>query len=184
LLRVDTEDTHELSVNETELFINSIIELLNRQKIDAILFQDYNKGVLTPELINTVIQEANQRNIPTAVDPKKDNFLSYNKTTLFKPNLKEVQEALPFPIDASLDSLQKASDFLRLKLNHQNTMITLSEKGIFTDDKKESMILPTQPRKIKVPHTASCRGVSSHGRSPRISEKRGSRLGIGNGSTH
>ena len=148
LLRVDTEDTHDLSANETDQFLSAIKSFLNRQKIDVILFQDYNKGVLTHELINAIIEEALQRNIPTAVDPKKDNFLSYKNTTLFKPNLKEVREALPFSIDPDLASLQKASDFLRQKLNHENTLITLSEKGIFADDKKQSMILPTHPRNI------------------------------------
>ncbi len=148
LLRVDTEDTHDLSSRESKQFLAAIKSFLDRQKIDVILFQDYNKGVLTHELIKAIIEEANQRNIPTAVDPKKDNFLSYKKTTLFKPNLKEVREALPFSIDPTLASLQIASDFLRQKLNHQNTLITLSEKGIFADDGQQSMILPTQPRNI------------------------------------
>jgi D-glycero-beta-D-manno-heptose-7-phosphate kinase len=148
LLRVDTEDTHELSKNETERFLSTLKSLLNSQKIDVILFQDYNKGVLTDEVINAIIQQAIQRNIPTAVDPKKDNFLSFKKTTLFKPNLKEVREALPFSIDPNLSSLQKASNFLRQKLDHQNTLITLSEKGIFADNGTQSMILPTQPRNI------------------------------------
>ena len=148
LLRVDTEDTHELSTKETKRFLDLIISFLDQQKIDVILFQDYNKGVLTEELIEAICSEAMKRNIPTAVDPKKDNFFAYQKTTLFKPNLKEVREALPFSIDPDLVSLQKASDYLRKKLNHQNTLITLSERGIFADNGKDSHILPTQPRNI------------------------------------
>ena len=148
LLRVDTEDTHELSINETKRFLDTIKSLLDRQKIDVILFQDYNKGVLTEELIHAIIEEAEKRNIPTAVDPKKKNFFAYKNTTLFKPNLKEVREALPFSIEPDLLSLQKTSEYLRKKLDHQNTLITLSEKGIFADDGQNSMILPTQPRNI------------------------------------
>lgn len=148
LLRVDNEDTHDLTANEVERFLASIISLLNRQKIDVILFQDYNKGVLSHQVITAIINEALDRHIPTAVDPKRNNFLSYKKTTLFKPNLKEVREALPFPISPTLASLQKASDYLRQQLNHNNTLITLSEKGIFADDGSQSMILPTQPRNI------------------------------------
>ena len=148
LLRVDTEDTHELSIKETQRFLEHIRSIFDQQKIDVVLFQDYNKGVLTEEIINTVIDEAQKRNIPTAVDPKKTNFFAYKKTTLFKPNLKEVQEALPFPVEPNLSSLQEASQFLRQKLGHKNTMITLSEKGIFADDGKQSHILPTQPRNI------------------------------------
>ena len=148
LLRVDTEDTHELSTVETTRFLQSIVSLLDDHKIDVILFQDYNKGVLTEEVIHSIIEEANRRNIPTAVDPKKDNFFAYQKTSLFKPNLKEVRDALPFDVHPNLDSLQKASNFLRKNLNHKNTLITLSEKGIFADDENESVILPTQPRNI------------------------------------
>lgn len=148
LLRVDNEDTHDLTANEAGRFLSSIKSLLNHQKIDVILFQDYNKGVLSHQVITAIINEALVRHIPTAVDPKRNNFLSYKNTTLFKPNLKEVREALPFQINPTLASLQKASDYLRQQLNHQNTLITLSEKGIFADDEKQSMILPTQPRNI------------------------------------
>ena len=148
LLRVDTEDTHELSTAETAHFLKLLKSLLDELKIDVILFQDYNKGVLTEEIIHSIVEEANQRNIPTAVDPKKENFFAYQNTSLFKPNLKEVRDALPFDIQPDLNSLQKASNFLRINLNHKSTLITLSEKGIFADDQKESVILPTQPRNI------------------------------------
>lgn len=148
LLRVDNEDTHDLSATETERFLEMIRSILEIQKIDVILFQDYNKGVLNITVITAVVEEALKRNIPTVVDPKKNNFLAYKNATLFKPNLKEVREALPFPVHPEIVSLQYASEFIREQLNHQNTLITLSDKGIFADDNTQSMILPTQPRNI------------------------------------
>jgi ADP-heptose synthase, bifunctional sugar kinase/adenylyltransferase len=82
LLRIDEEDTHDLSQNELQLLETKIIAILNSQKIDAIILQDYNKGVLSKELIEKVIALANDKNIPITVDPKKEIFF-LTKTSHF-----------------------------------------------------------------------------------------------------
>ncbi len=148
LLRVDREDTHELSEGEADRFLEQIKQILKDDAIDLILFQDYNKGVLSTRVIKEVIAEALQHNIPTAVDPKFHNFWAYEKVTLFKPNLKEIRSQLPFSITTSLNDLNKAADFIREKLNNQSTVITLSEKGLFVMEGQNSKIFPTQARSI------------------------------------
>ena len=148
LLRIDREETHALSSKEFTNLFSTILETLNTQKIDVILFQDYNKGVLSLELIHKTIAEATRRNIPTVVDPKATNFWEYKQTTLFKPNLKEINQSLSFPVTANLESLQKATDQIQQNLGNQYTMITLSEKGIFSQQEKDGVILPTHPRQI------------------------------------
>ncbi len=148
LLRVDSEDQNDLSNKEEKAVFQKIKTALNAQKVHAILFQDYNKGVLTTSLIEKIVTLANEKGILTTVDPKKKNFFAYKNTTLFKPNLKEIRESLTTSIQPNLKSLKNASEKLSAKLNHQFTMITLSEKGIYSDDKKTAAILPTFPRSI------------------------------------
>ncbi|MEL6141274.1 MAG: PfkB family carbohydrate kinase, partial [Bacteroidota bacterium] len=87
LLRADREDTHYLTKAEADALLLQINALLAEQNIDLILFQDYNKGVLSADFINAVLEVAQQYKILTVVDPKKDNFWAYRGVDLFKPNL-------------------------------------------------------------------------------------------------
>jgi len=148
LLRVDEEDTHDLSEKEAAGLLGNIAALMEAKAIHAILFQDYNKGVLSYQVIREVILEAIKRDIPTAVDPKFHNFWGYKRINLFKPNLKEMQAQLPFPIEPTLASLSKASEHLRSRLDNQFTLITLSEKGVFYDAGQGGRTMPTHPRSI------------------------------------
>ena len=148
MLRLDKEITNDISSNICEDFSSHILQIFNLIKIDVIIFQDYNKGVLTCDLIKIIQNEASRRSIPTAVDPKHHNFLEYKNATLFKPNLKEIREAVSFDIAPTVASLNRAARFLRKKLNNSVTMITLSEKGLYLSDDTEGVIYPTQSRQI------------------------------------
>lgn len=131
MLRIDSEDQHDLSANETSA-LQKHIHLLLEQGIDGILLEDYNKGVLTTELIHWLIAEANTRQIPIVVDPKKKNFLAYNGCTLFKPNLKELKEGLQTEFDYQKDpnALNAAIEKLQHQLESRYTFVTLSEHGV------------------------------------------------------
>lgn len=131
LLRIDTEDQHDLNAQETQDLKTAILQLLENG-VDGIILEDYNKGVLTSEMIHWIIQEANERNIPTAVDPKKKNFLSYQHCTLFKPNLKELKEGLGLSFDytKSPAALDNALVELQKQLHNQFSFVTLSEHGV------------------------------------------------------
>ncbi|MCB0637723.1 MAG: carbohydrate kinase [Lewinella sp.] len=148
LLRVDREDQHDLNETETGQLLTMINELLDNRDIDLILFQDYNKGVLTPQLIREVMLAAIRRDVPTAVDPKYHNFWAYKHVTLFKPNLREIQQQLDFPIRPVLDDLNRAAEEIHRRLGNTYTLITLSEKGVFLHHDGEGRIYPTHPRSI------------------------------------
>ncbi len=148
LLRVDKEQTHDISVKEENELIARCKKMVMTHNINAVILQDYNKGVFTPKVISALLQLFSQERIPCITDPKKKNFLAYKNTSLFKPNLKEVQESLPFSVTPNLESLRKASAWIKQKLNNKHTMITLSEKGIYIDDEKNNYIMPTLPRNI------------------------------------
>ena len=135
VIRVDSEVDTPLSVNENTALLKAIITLINNQKIDIVIFQDYDKGVITKELIEEVITICNDKNIPTTVDPKKKNFANYKNATLFKPNLKELKEGLNIEIDPSnVKEVEAAIDQLNSSQHNKINFITLSEYGVLIKD--------------------------------------------------
>lgn len=147
MLRVDSETDKPISEIHTEALFARIEELL--PEVQVVIFEDYDKGVITPELIKKVVQLAKAKNIPTVVDPKKRNFLAYEGVTLFKPNLKELKEGLKVEFHkADKVALQQASDLLRDKLKVASTLITLSEFGMFASDGNENHFLAAHERTI------------------------------------
>lgn len=153
MLRVDEEIDTDLEENDFTNLINCISQLITEQKPDVIILQDYNKGVLSPDVIEKVIEIASGNGIPVAVDPKKKNFTAYKGITLFKPNLKEIVEGLKIDVDPmSIESLDKAAGTLHECQNIELVMITLSEHGIFISVKDSngisSKIIPAEMRSI------------------------------------
>jgi len=131
-LRIDEEDTYPIKVEKQ--FYNLIEKLTHN--IDAIILQDYNKGVLTESIIEKIITLANQKNIPTIVDPKKQNFLAYKNCTLFKPNLNEIKDGLNTKINTNdIDEISQKTSDLRNLISAKAILLTLSDKGIFLKTK-------------------------------------------------
>jgi len=153
MLRVDEEIDTDLNPEDAKGLITNISNLLASQKPDVIILQDYNKGVLSPFVIEQVAALASKAGIPVAVDPKKKNFTAYKGITLFKPNLKEIIEGLKTEIDPlSIESLRKAAELLHVSQHIQLVMITLSEHGVFISSKNSSgdisIIIPAEVRSI------------------------------------
>ena len=151
MLRVDTEDTFDLTEKEYDLLLIKINEIIDKEEIDGIILQDYNKGVLTEKLIKEVISIANKKDIPIGVDPKKKNFLAYQNATFFKPNLKELKEGIGISTkDNSIEDIINAVDALHSKLNCRYIMTTLSERGVLIKDYVTNTVhhIPAHLRKI------------------------------------
>ena len=149
LLRIDAEDTHPLNEQEEQLFLASVEKAIQTEKIDAIIFEDYNKGLLTSTVIGGIIALAKKHGIPTTVDPKKDNFLAYKGVTLFKPNLKELKEGVG--IDCSFqkrDLFDQAIDLLEKNLGNEITFVTLSEYGVYIKNQDRKFHTPAHVRNI------------------------------------
>lgn len=139
IVRVDEESTHPLSAMEEDLLLDRIVRIVKSMPIDAIIFQDYDKGNITPRIIEEVTALAQRKRILTTVDPKHRNFTSFKNVGLFKPNLKELREGLNIEIDDSDDtklmqSLQEASCKLSVQQNIDIVLITLSSKGMYACD--------------------------------------------------
>ncbi len=127
-LRVDEEDI--FPIQSEQVFIKNTIALM--EGVSVIIFQDYNKGVITPTVIKEIIAAAKSKHIPIAVDPKKDNFWAYQGVDLFKPNLKELNGACGTEIAGdNIIDIEKETKNLQEKLKAKNILLTLSENGIF-----------------------------------------------------
>jgi len=151
MLRVDTEDTFDLSEKEHSALMRAIMEIIENDEIGGIILQDYNKGVLTENLIKEVIEIAKTKGIVVGVDPKKKNFLAYRDVTFFKPNLKELREGIGMNSkEESIDDILRAVDTLHEKLNCRFLMTTLSERGVLIKDYETETYhhLPAHLRKI------------------------------------
>ena len=149
MMRLDSENTHDISEALENSLYKSIQLYFESDKPDVLIFEDYNKGVLTERLITKLIALCKQFAVVTTVDPKRKNFLSFNGVDIFKPNLKEVKEGLNLLIDQiDLNTLDTMHLALQKALNHKISFITLSEKGVFYQMENDARIIPTHVRNI------------------------------------
>ncbi len=149
MLRLDSEITNDISEDDETQLLRNFSSYINTNKPAVVIFEDYNKGVLTPKLIQSIIKICKANDIITAVDPKRKNFFAYKDVDIFKPNLKEVKDGLNMLIDdISPALLDKIHTEIYRHLQHSISLITLSEKGIFIHDENTANIIPAHVRNI------------------------------------
>lgn len=147
VLRIDQESDSAATAAEESELLKRIEKLL--PTCDVVIFEDYDKGVITPSLIEQTVRWAKAKGIPTVVDPKKRNFIHYRGVTLFKPNVKELREGLKIDLDASdLLSVKEAVKQVKEKLEAEGVMLTMSEHGVFIDYQGEQLTIPAHKREI------------------------------------
>lgn len=149
MMRLDAEITKDLSSDDENKLLERVDEYLQNEKPQVIIFEDYNKGVLTERVIKEVIALCKKHDVITSVDPKRKNFFSYKGVDIFKPNLKEVKDGLNvLTDDIGLSALENIHRQLQNKLQHSISFITLSEKGVFYQQNSSSRIIPSHLRNI------------------------------------
>jgi rfaE bifunctional protein kinase chain/domain len=149
ILRLDHEITDDISAEIEEALVENVARFIGQVQPHVLIFEDYNKGVLTENVIKEIIALCKSKGIILAVDPKKKNFFAYQGVDIFKPNLKEVREALLLHSgEVNLSAMETIHAFLKEKLNHDISFITLSEKGVFFQNGNTAALIPTYVRKI------------------------------------
>ncbi|ARS34154.1 bifunctional heptose 7-phosphate kinase/heptose 1-phosphate adenyltransferase [Pontibacter actiniarum] len=147
LLRVDSEIEHNLTDYEERHLEERYLQLL--EQADVVIFEDYDKGVFSKQNIQRFLELANERRVPSVIDPKKKNFLSYVGCTLFKPNLKELKEGLKVDFaDENLPAFEAAVEELQQQLQVKQVLVTLSERGVFIADGDEKTYIGAHRRSI------------------------------------
>jgi D-glycero-beta-D-manno-heptose-7-phosphate kinase len=146
VVRVDSEDKRDISAEIQRKILAVLTEHID--SIDAVIIEDYNKGVVVKELIRGVIDLANAKGKIVTIDPKFNNFFEYQNVTLFKPNKKEAEEAIGNKFRTEADVLE-AGRLLLEKLHAENVLLTRSEKGMSLFERSGDVThIPTVARKI------------------------------------
>ncbi|CAM4228952.1 D-glycero-beta-D-manno-heptose-7-phosphate kinase [Cytophagaceae bacterium 50C-KIRBA] len=147
LLRVDSETDKSVQLVSSQALLEKVKACI--QKVDVIIFEDYDKGVLNEQFIQEVITLARKRGIPTVVDPKKRNFFNYRGATLFKPNLHELRDGLGlFPEDLEGQKLLETVHQFKESQGFDGVFVTLSERGVLMDLGQEQVRIPAHIRQI------------------------------------
>ena len=141
VVRVDEEEDAELPGAEAERVGRAALDAL--EDADALVLEDYNKGVLVPSVIERVIGKARERKVPVVVDPKYRNFFAYRGARVFKPNRRELEAALGATMDLEHPETLPATV---ARLEVENLLLTLGERGM--------MLIPARGEVVRVPTTA------------------------------
>jgi len=146
IIRFDAEVTHAISKRLEKQVMKNIDLAL--ESADALIIEDYNKGLLTPKVITHAIEKAKSKDIIITVDPKHKNFFEYKDVTVFKPNLSELQKILNITITTDED-LQRAANTVFEQINPKYLVVTLGEKGLKIFDKSGLRFdVPTFAREV------------------------------------
>lgn len=150
MMRLDAETTADISSTDEERLLYAFENYIAAESPDVVVLEDYNKGVLTENIITKIIALCRHHQIITTVDPKRKNFFAYKGVDIFKPNLKEVKEGLNVITDGvDISLLTNIHLQLKEKLHHQISFITLSEKGVFyRQDENAAAVIPTHIRSV------------------------------------
>ena len=149
MMRLDAEITKDLGADAENALIEKVRQYITSEQPQVIIFEDYNKGVLTERVIKEITALCKQHGVITTVDPKRKNFFSYEGVDIFKPNLKEVKDGLNLLLeDINLDTLNDIHQQLQNRLKHSISFITLSEKGVFYQENSTAKIIPSHLRNI------------------------------------
>ena len=147
VVRVDSETENSISLSSQQALLAHIKDSMS--DVDVIIFEDYDKGVLSAELIQSVISMAKENNIPTVVDPKRKNFFAYKGATLFKPNLHELRDGLGLmPTDFDADHLAETVRKFKVSQEFSGVFVTLSERGVYIDFENDQHLIPAHIRQI------------------------------------
>jgi rfaE bifunctional protein kinase chain/domain len=136
VVRIDQEEKNDLNGEAQKRILQALEKQID--KLDGIILEDYNKGVLTKELIKSIIRLTKEHKKTITVDPKFMNFFDYKGVSVFKPNRKETEEALGCRLHTIQDA-EKAARELFTRLDAENILLTLGEQGMLLLERNGSL---------------------------------------------
>ena len=145
VLRADEETRDALADSSRARLLERVVAAL--AGADAVILSDYGKGVLSPPLLDALLPELSRRGIPTAVDPKEEQFFRYKGVTIITPNLNEAAQAWGRRIRNETE-LAEAGFGLREKLASRSVLITRGEDGMSLFDEEGHTHIPTKAREV------------------------------------
>ena len=144
VVRFDEEEDSDITGDEVASLVTVALDAI--AQADALVLEDYNKGVLTQALIGPVMQGAKSREIPIVVDPKYKNFFAYKGATIFKPNRRELESALGAAVE--IEHPEALPESIK-RLGVDNLLLTLGDAGMaLIDATGEVGRVPTTAREV------------------------------------
>ncbi len=125
VVRVDEEDDADLEGDDVHRLLFAVRNAV--AEADALVLEDYNKGVLVPQIIEAAMNAARSKDIPIVVDPKYRNFFLYRGATIFKPNRRELESAMGADLD--VDHPDALTTTLN-RLEAEHLLLTLGDQGM------------------------------------------------------
>lgn len=144
MIRVDKETKRDINESEMKVIKNLLTRAFYEVNFDGIIIQDYNKGIIVPELLEFVNKLNRKRKIPIFVDPKVNNFYSYKNISIFKPNFNELKRGIN--VEVRLEEFANIRSHVEKFMKKQNIetfYTTLGDKGIFLSYKEKDMFIHT-----------------------------------------
>jgi len=145
IVRIDKESVERLEHGTLRKLLVRFRAALG--SIDAVIMEDYNKGVLTGEFITEVIEACHDAHVPVGVDPKRENFWSYKGVNVFKPNLRELEYAVGKPLKNEED-LIKAGNEVKQKLEVEHLLVTRGREGMALFTGGDVRMIQTQAQRV------------------------------------
>lgn len=146
LVRTDRESREHVSTRVQSALLQQLQELL--PTLDALIIEDYNKGVLVQPFLEQVLSLARQHDCPVTVDPKFKHFLEYRGVAVFKPNRKETEDVLGLKL-RTREEIVRAGKLLLEKLAAENVLITLGAEGMALLQRNGQVYFaPTRARQV------------------------------------
>jgi len=145
VVRIDREAVEELDSDIQRELLFRFQQAL--EGMNGVILEDYNKGVLTPSLIQEIIRACHQARVPIGVDPKHQNFWAYKGATLFKPNLKEIEGALGRQLRND-EALTRGGEELMEQLALKYLLVTRGEHGMALFHNRKVDFIPTRAQRV------------------------------------
>jgi D-beta-D-heptose 7-phosphate kinase/D-beta-D-heptose 1-phosphate adenosyltransferase len=140
VVRVDWESVEFLSPQTNKMILDKIKK--NIAKFDAVIVEDYGKGVINPMLVEELVNICREKDRIITVDPKEEHFDYYENVTALTPNLKEAQAAAGTKI-RSRSQIPFLGKIIMKKLNPKALLVTLGEDGMILFTDSECYHIPT-----------------------------------------
>ena len=138
ILRVDKEKILPLSKStEKKIYERSKKEIL---KADAVIISDYNKGLITKNILKKIISFSKSHKKPVILDPKSSNFEKYKGVTIITPNIKELEKVMKKKL-INDNEIIDASRKLISKYNFNHLLVTMGQLGMILISKKNKDVV-------------------------------------------
>lgn len=148
LLRFDEEGKFNGDNGRYDAMISAILESIERNSANVVVLSDYNKGVLSGQLVSEVITYCREKRIPVLVDPKRGQWEIYRNANIIKPNLFELREATSHKFLDGHDEISAVARVMMDDYNLDAVLVTMGSRGMMLVTAERDEFIPTKAKEV------------------------------------